>query len=104
MSGYEPEGRGFESLSAHHVAASFISLAAIFFDDLRALIPLRLLFPSKVCTANFRWGPALRFFGQNKNAKCKKTLDVWCQLKMIDFSADAGLWHQLLNAVLNRHF
>ena len=35
---------GFESLQAHHVAASAISLAATFFKSHRALILLLLLF------------------------------------------------------------
>ena len=30
--GYEPKGQGFESLRAHHVGASYVSLAPIFFS------------------------------------------------------------------------
>ena len=44
--GYEPKGRGFESLPAYHVRASFISLALSFYKK-SEFAPLLLLFTKK---------------------------------------------------------
>ena len=50
MTGYEPVGRGFESLQPYHVAADAISFAAAFFKSHRSLILSRLLSkPQPLC-------------------------------------------------------
>ena len=43
VTGYEPVGRGFESLHPYHVGASYISLAPTFFKSQSALIAPLLL-------------------------------------------------------------
>ena len=56
--GYEPKGRGFESLLAYHVGASFVSLAPTFFK-VRARSRRCSSFPNRTRLAGLRFGAAV---------------------------------------------
>ena len=60
VTGYEPVGRGFESLPARHVVADFISFATTFLfpgQSRLSLIPSLLLSPKSFACANLSGGP-----------------------------------------------